>query len=100
MEILSKKYVVTFENGERWSIPVNVIAMDRAKYYAKEFDGDINKSLEEDTAPLFEDDEYEIEDWAKNNMNWSDVEHSATRIESGDFDYQDAWCNSEAEILS
>lgn len=100
MSILSKHYVIEMENGESWSIPVNVIAMDRAKYYAaKEFDGNVEKSLREDTEPCFEEDHFEIEDWAKNNMNWVDVKDSATRIDSSSFDYQDGWINGEAKIL-
>lgn len=100
MSILEKEYVVTMENGEKWSIPVSVIAQDRATYYAaRDFGGDVGKSLKEDTAPLFSDDDYEIEDWAKNNMNWSDVEKHATLKEKGNTDYQEGWMNGEVEVL-
>lgn len=99
MEILAKHYVVTMPNGEKWSLPVNVIAEHRAKHYAHEFDGDVEKSLKEDTAPLFEYDYYEIKDWARNNMNWSDVESSVTLISTNQVDYQDGWINGDAEVL-
>ncbi|ABA87791.1 hypothetical protein Pcar_0531 [Syntrophotalea carbinolica DSM 2380] len=99
MSILAKHYVTTMPNGEKWSVPVNVIAIDRAEYYASQFGGDVDRSLREDTEPLFESDTYEIEDWAKNNMNWSDVEASATLAEKGTCDYQEGWVNGDAEVL-
>ena len=95
MSILAKKYVTTMTGGSRWAVCVGDIALSRAEYYAKEFDGDVQKSLREDTLPLFESDEYEIEDWAQNNMNWSDVRHLATCISHGDCDYEEGWCNGD-----
>lgn len=86
---------VIFRNGETWSIPVMDIAMNRAEYYAHEFDGDVQRSLNEDTIPLFEDD-FEIEDWAKNCMNWEDF-NNKTLVESK-FDYQDHFGNADVEI--
>jgi len=65
-----KDLIVTMPNGEQWSVPVHVIAFDRAHHYAHEFDDDVVRSAEEDTWPLFESDQYQIEDWAANNMNW------------------------------
>ena len=99
MSILDKQYVVEMPNGDRFAVPVRVIAESRAKWYAKEFDGDATKSLNEDTAPLFSDDPYEIEDWAKNNMNWLDVSASAKLITSTPVDYQDGWINGDCEII-
>lgn len=98
MSILDKRYRITFENGDIWEIPVEVIARNRAEYYAnacKGFNGDVNKSLLEDTIPLFESDDYEIQDWAQNNMNWEDVEEVAFFVGRDDdvFIYQDMWIN-------
>lgn len=95
---MKKYYKIKMSNGKQYKIPVAVIANDRAKYYAKEFDGDLEKSLNEDTIPLFESDEYEIEDWAKNNMNWHEVLPHAIRIyESDSYDYESGWINAEVE---
>lgn len=99
MEILQRKYVVQMPNGERWAVPVEVIAEHRAKHYAHEFDGDVTKSVMEDTAPLFSEDYYEIKDWARNNMNWADVESSATLLSTNQVDYQDGWINGDVEVL-
>lgn len=97
MSIDKKNYQVTMSNGEVWSVPVSVIALHRARYYAKKYDGDLTKSYNEDTLPLFEDDFYEIEDWAKNNMNWCDISAEA-RLISASYDYQDAWVESDARV--
>ncbi len=102
MSILEKDYIITMSNGERWSLPVIFIALDRAGYY-KEKDGltDIKESLSKDTIPLFEADEFEIEDWAKNNMDWEDVRNNAYVIEKNlvSFDYQQGWGEGEVEIV-
>ncbi|MBU4609176.1 hypothetical protein IMZ29_00975 [Achromobacter sp. GG226] len=89
-------------DGSTWGIPVEVIARHRASHYAHEFDGDVEKSLAEDTGPLFASDEYEVHDWAANNMNWSDVaaDH-AVRIDGAKpVDYQEGWTNGEYEVCS
>jgi len=78
-----------------WALPVSYIARNRAARYAHEFDGNIERSLKEDTVPHFEDDDYNITDWASNNMNWSDVEEHAEQISKGDVDYQEGWVNGE-----
>lgn len=93
---MKKNYIFECSNGERWSVPVMVIARDRAKYYAEnddDFMGDFDKSLNEDTIPLFESDTYEIADWAQNNMNWSDIKAHAVKVGDAEIDMQDEWVN-------
>lgn len=100
MSNLHKQYVTTMPDGSRWAVPVSIIAAHRAKHYAHEFGGDIEKSLSEDTGPLFDDDDYEIEDWAQNNMSWKDVETSAVQIKGTECDYEEGWTNGDHEVLS
>lgn len=90
-------------DGRLWIVPVMVIAQNRAENYKKEFGNDLKRSLEEDTLPLFADDEYEIQDWAQNNMNWSDVEAYASEIETirdEEPDYQEGWMNGRKSFLT
>ena len=68
------------QDGSVWAVPVDVIARNRAEHYAKEFDGDVERSLAEDTIPLFDADNYEIEDWASNNMLWSDFDGLQVKV--------------------
>lgn len=94
------KYLrVEMEDGSSYDIPVSVIAKNRAEYYMDEFNNDLQKSLDEDTNPLFESDSYEIEDWAANNMNWDEVESIAVKVSSGSVDFQEGWVNGEKEII-
>ena len=100
--VMEKYLRVTFRNGERYDIPVSVIARDRASCYAFEFNGDIEQSLKEDTLPLFDECDYEIEDWAVNNMNWSEVVQYARRVDTLSMtamEYQEGWMNGEKEIV-
>jgi hypothetical protein len=91
---------VTMPDDSKWDVPVEVIARNRAEHYADEFDGDVERSLAEDTLPLFEQEDYEIEDWAANNMNWSDVVGVAIRHSyPADPDYQEGWVNGVKEVV-
>jgi len=96
--IIDKELHITMPDSSVWAAPVQLIATNRAEYYAREFGGDVNRSLAEDTLPLFRSDDFEIEDWAANNMNWSDVQHAAKCISPGDVDFQDGWVNGEKEV--
>jgi len=94
---------VTMPDGSRWDVPIEVIARSRAENYAREFGGDVERSLAEDTLPLFAEHPYEIIDWATGNMNWSDVAAVATRAPDAPrprFDWEDGWMNGEKEIVS
>lgn len=97
---MKKWYQFTTQNGEVWVVPVHVIAMNRAEYYADEFDGSVERSMAEDTVPLFEDDA-EVEDWAQNNMNWEDVAADARKVGNADrVDMQESWVNPvEVEMI-
>ena len=101
MSVLEKEFVVTMPDGSRWAVPVAVIALDRAKYYADiDFNGDQVKSIQEDTGPLFEGDHEEISEWASNNMNWDDVLQYAVRLASPPppCDFQEGWVTGEWKI--
>ena len=103
MSVETKFLKVTMPDGSKWKVPVRIIAEHRAQFYVdrKEFDT-LEESLKEDTLPLFEDDEFEIEDWASNNMDWSDVEKHAIQLKNNQMsceDFQEGWINGEKEII-
>lgn len=81
------KYLkIVFSNGESYDIPATVVAHERATYYANHDEG---KEMDEkgdnpawtkvynDERKFTLEDDYELIDWAKNNMNWEDVEEYA-----------------------
>jgi hypothetical protein len=83
---------VELPDGSVWGVPVAVIARNRAKEYAGEFGGDVERSLTEDTLPLFDADSYAIEDWAVNNMNWADFDgHQVKLTDAPAPNFQEAW---------
>lgn len=94
-----KMLEIEMPDGSKWGVPVEIIARDRAKYYAHEFDGDIERSMAEDTIPLFDGDDYTVEDWASNNMNWSEVQSQAVKIQDPEIDYQEGWINGEKRVI-
>lgn len=93
-----KKYlVVTMPDHSRWRIPAQFIAEHRARYYVEHYED----------APAFGDevaialsDDYELKDWASNNMNWADVVKVAERLpdEIVECDYARAWTNADKEV--
>jgi len=93
-----KKYRVTMPNESIWEVPVRVIARDHATYYAGVDEITVEESYAL-TAEIFLDDDYEVEDWAKNNMNWEDVVDKAVCVESPETDFQEGWVNGEAEVV-
>ena len=100
---MKKEMLVTMPDGAVYAVPVMTIARHRAKYYAqerKEFDCDLQRSLDEDTIPLFTEDTYEIEDWAANNMNWDDVNHDVRRVSGPELpDFQEGWVNGDKDFV-
>lgn len=95
---MMKKYMtIELPDGSIWGVPTEMIAKNRATYYApREFNGDVELSLAEDTIPLFEEDEYEIADWAVGNMNWSDFNgHQVKLKDANDQDFQEAWMSGK-----
>ena len=89
-------------DASEWAVPVRVIAENRAAAYADEFQGDTERSLKEDTLPLFKDDHFEIRDWAGDNMNWDDVKPYAKQLprKVNAVDYQEGWVNGDKKIVA
>ncbi len=76
-------------------VPVQAIADDRDDNYRDE---------EEDTIGFIREgslDNYEITDWAANNMNWDEVQEFAVQVHSKTKpnNYQEGWMNGEKEII-
>jgi hypothetical protein len=93
---MNKYMTVKLDDGSIWGVPVEMIARNRATHYASEFDDDVERSLKEDTLPLFDDDDYEIHDWAVNNMNWSDFDGHQVKLQDAPTpDFQEAWNSND-----
>jgi len=91
---------VEMPDRSKWGVPVEMIARARATHYASEWGGDVERSLKEDTLPLFADDDYEIEDWAVNNMNWSDFDGRQVKLADAPApDFQEAWLSGTKEVV-
>ena len=103
MSIDTKYLLVTMPDMSKWKVSVRVIAEHRATHYAHKEHVTLEQSLKFDTLPLFEEDEYEIEDWASNSMNWNDVEKHAIRIKDkglSEEELQEGWVNGAKEIVN
>lgn len=100
-DIMKGYMTITQSDGSIWAVRISTIAKNRAAYYADEYDGDVEKSLAEDTLPLFQSDTYEIQDWASNNMDWSDFNGQQYCVKGPDaLDFQEAWVNGDKGFLA
>ncbi|MBF0605888.1 MAG: hypothetical protein HQL07_19610 [Nitrospirae bacterium] len=89
---MKKILTVTMPDRSQWSVPVAVIARHRAAHFAgRLFDGDMDRSLNEDTIPLFEKDPLAIERWCEEMMDWDDVKGDATQVVPANVDYYEGW---------
>jgi len=86
----------------QYDVPAKLIAMNRAEYYANK----VKDSKSERNCRLIEEyeftmsDEYELQDWAANNMCWEDVKDKAIKItDNKEIDFQEGWVNGEKEII-
>jgi len=101
-DVMNKKLIVTMPSGARFSVPVSAIANSRAAYYAQVDNISLEDSLNEDTIPEFADD-FEIKDWAANNMDWTDVS-DVSELLSGIKDaddgehLQEGWMNGDKRV--
>lgn len=86
---------VTFENGEAWAFPVQIVADNRDKHYADENE-DTVRGIAEGSH-----DDGDLTEWAINNMNWSDVQDYAVQVPTKPtpFDYQNGWLSADREII-
>lgn len=90
---------ITMPDGSEWGVPVEVIARHRAANYADEFGGDVERSLSEDTIPLFAESPYAVCDWASSNMDWCDVkEHACKLKDAPPVDFQEGWVNGAKRV--
>lgn len=90
------KYIrITMPDGSEWDVPAALVAHNITTEYVRR------------KPALIYSDEYEhtlahngvLLDWAANNMNWSDVQASATMHKAGSVDYQKGWVNGAKSVV-
>jgi hypothetical protein len=97
---MKELYQITMYDGSVWTVPVILIATNHAEYYAEVDEVSFEDALKNDTIPLFTDDPDEIEEWAKNNMDWDDVSSSAVCVKQAKTDFDRGWMDGEIEITN
>lgn len=97
------KYLqVTFSDGASYAIPADVIAKSRAEYYAK-LDADRGDGTYPDNYIREYDysmkDDYELKDWAWQNMDWKDLKPYARKLKtSSNANYHKEWSSAVFEF--
>ncbi|MBU0705044.1 MAG: hypothetical protein KKC18_14385 [Chloroflexi bacterium] len=96
---MPKYMLIKMPDGSEWAVCVSTIAGHRAAAFAHEFDGSTTKSLDEDTLPLFSEDNRAISDWAENNMGWAHFAGFQILIRPSEADYDDGLTNGEKRFV-
>lgn len=87
---------VKMPDGAWWEVPARIVADDRASYYAGKEDPGHQTGVYEDEFDFTMTDDFELEDWAAGNMDWSDVAEHARKVgDQPDADYQEGWVNGD-----
>ncbi len=87
---------VQMEDLSLWDVPVQAIADSRDAFYAEDKEDTVQGIRDGGLAAA------EINDWAGNEMNWSDVQAFATQVPSIQekrVDWQEGWVNGEKKIV-
>lgn len=88
-----KNYVVTMADGSRYSIPLRIIATDRARALSENggCSGNFSEALS-DSFKLFESNPKKLKDWIYDNITWTEIKHYATKLRDPDpVDYEESW---------
>ena len=90
-----KYLVVEMSDKTQWAIPAILIAKNRAKHYKHEHENAYAEEVEYAMS-----DEYEITDWAANNMDWEDVWRHAIRLKTSppEVNYHKDWINAPKSV--
>lgn len=98
-----KYLVVEMSDKTQWAIPARLIAINRAQYYAtldaERGDGKYEDVFEKEVEYAMSTD-YEITDWAANNMSWEDVRSHAIQLKMlhPEMHYHEDWTNAPKSI--
>lgn len=92
---MKRLYIVTMSNGDQYGVPAEVIADNYAKYYERR--GEDYKENYDTMIEWFDADDFEFADWAKNNMDWSDVSDKTVLVKhiQPEPDFEGGWVNGE-----
>ncbi len=95
---------VSFSDGKTYHIPVPVLAMERAIYFAEgdeaRGDGTFDETYETELTVAVDDPSYFL-DWVANSNNWEDVSDYAVFYseEVAAADYASEWNGADLEVL-
>ncbi|ULJ60819.1 hypothetical protein [Wielerella bovis] len=92
-----KQYLfIQMPDGSIWRVPTYIIADHRNAYYDNK--GKDPKETRIETEELFADD-FELHDWASNNMNWAHVKKYAQQVLSpSNVDFEEGWANGKYTV--
>ena len=92
-----KEIIVTFSNGDKFSVSAKEVALNRTNYYesignfgykSNEWHEEFEHSMQDDV----------LIDWLENDMNWEDIKSYATKIITEEVNYAKLFSGAEFKI--
>ena len=92
-----KEIIVTFSNGDKFSVSAKEVALNRTNYYesignfgykSNEWHEEFEHSMQDDV----------LIDWLENDMNWEDIKSYATKIITEEVNYSKLFSGAEFKI--
>jgi len=84
---MEKYLIIKFNNGAKFQIDANLIAHNRAYWYANSYDTDKYEEIYSLTLNSDED----LLDWAHSHMEWKNVQDHATQLPLSEHRYEHEW---------
>ena len=85
---------VTMPDGSKWDVPLQAVADSRDEHYVEDKEDTVTSLRKGDIG------EYDVKDWARNDMNWDDVSKFASKVAEGEpVDYQEGWVNGDMKVV-
>lgn len=94
---MSKMLRIAMEDGSVWEADAEPIARDRANYYTVKDGFEVGSDEWQREYDYTLNDEDELIDWAKNNMEWGDLK--AVMVREPQPAYSQGWLDANIELF-
>lgn len=96
----NKQVYLTFSDGSIWRLPINRVATHHADWLFNWLREEHPTFLDawKEVIARYNDDEEQIINWLKNNMEYEDVQPFLLEVKGPDKTYKDEFPNMEVEI--
>lgn len=79
-EINDSQLLITLPNKEKFILPMIVVALNHANHFKNKFGMNLDRSLNDNSLPMFANEPHKAKRWLQDNMIWEDIELHVRKI--------------------